>query len=268
MAITGDFTTPGFSIRTAYYLAKVSAATYETDPTTAEAELGMTGRAAAFVLGELAGFSAALEGALVVAFRGTDNFANWLTDGQVVQVHDDPYPGKVHRGFATALAQLWPGVLEKLPPPGTVPVWVTGHSLGGALATLAAIRLENAGYTVRAVYTFGSPRVGNLDFYHDYEPVNYRFVNNDDVVPHVPLETLIVGVPASGIFHFVYKHVGTLEYLDRHGHLSQGMSDWVAKKDFILHALLRNGGSPWPQAVEDHHIANYVSAIGTNLPPS
>ena len=120
----------------------------------------------------------------------------------------------------------------------------------------AAYRLRAEGYPVRATYTYGSPRVGNLDFYNGYTPVNYRFVNNNDLVPHVPLEFLLVGLlpddfklfgnPLHGLRHFVYKHVGTLKYLDRHGRLGEGTFE--------------------PAAVNDHHIWNYVRAVGSNLP--
>jgi hypothetical protein len=110
--------------------------------------------------------------------------------------------------------------------------------------------------------------VGDLDFYHGYPAVGYRVVNNDDLVTHVPLETQILPVPGAnllGLKHFTYMHVGTLEYLDRHGTLNEGMSDWEAKKDFILTGLLRSGGEPWPRAIEDHRIENYIAALKTNL---
>src|SRR5262245_2518380 len=123
MTIDGDFTNSGFSIRTAYYLAKACAAAYLDDIADAVVELGMAGRAGAFVFGEFNGFVADLDGAIVVAFRGTASIENWLTDGRVVQIEDEAYPGKVHRGFAGALQVIWPGLLERLPPVGTRPVW-------------------------------------------------------------------------------------------------------------------------------------------------
>jgi len=79
---------------------------------------------------------------------------------------------------------------------------------------------------------------------------------------------MVLGVRHRGLVLFRYKHVGTLEYLDRHGHLGEGMSDWSAKKEFILNALMRSGGTIEPDALADHHIDNYIKAIGTNLPTS
>ncbi len=265
MALDNDFTASGFSLKSAYYLAKVSEAAYRSDLSGVVVELGFPPETPVLMFGEYFGFVADVGGAVVLAFRGTDSFDNWLTDGNVAQVSDPAYPGKVHRGFAAALGLMWPGLKERLP--AGRPVWVTGHSLGGALATLAGVRLLADGYDVPAVYTFGSPRVGDLDFYAGYRPVNYRVVNNDDLVAHIPLETMILAVRPFGLRQFTYKHVGTLEYLDRHGKLGEGMSGWDAKKEFILSGLVRAGGTPGPRAVEDHRIANYVAAIASNLPP-
>ena len=53
------------------------------------------------------------------------------------------------------------------------------------------------GRAVRAAYTYGSPRVGDVTFYETYMPVLYRVVNNDDIVPHVPLRWMLVGLRLS-----------------------------------------------------------------------
>ncbi|HKB37244.1 MAG TPA: lipase family protein [Gemmataceae bacterium] len=267
MVIDSDLDAPSFSVRTAYYLAHACQAAYLDTLGDWAVELALGPTADTFQFGAFHGFVANMERVSLVAFRGTDNIENWVTDGHTVQVEDKTYPGKVHQGFAEAMGEIWPGLRERLPAPaGSRPVWVTGHSLGGALATLAAIRLESEGYTVRAAYTYGSPRVGNLDFYEAYQPINYRFVNNNDVVPHVPLEFMVLGVRHRGLVLFRYKHVGTLKYLDRHGHLGEGMSDWDMKKEFTLNALMRSGGTIEPDALADHRIDNYVRAIATNLP--
>ena len=89
----------------------------------------------------------------------------------------------------------------------TTKLVICGHSLGGALASLTAYeistRLKEFEYPTRItvqVYTFGEPRVGNLQFATEYNrrvPLTYRVVYRDDVVPHVPLES------------FGYYHEGT-----------------------------------------------------------
>ncbi|KAJ9529583.1 hypothetical protein QJQ45_013902 [Haematococcus lacustris] len=74
-------------------------------------------------------------------------------------------------------------------------LWVTGHSLGGAMATLTALGLKRQGYNVAGLYTFGSPRVGNAGFSRLFRDAglwtrSYRFVNEDDAVPQVPLTVM------------------------------------------------------------------------------
>jgi hypothetical protein len=277
MNIPNDFSSPGFSIQTAYYLVNACSVSYLDQFGDWAVTLALGERAAMFQLGELHGFVADMEDATLLAFRGTDSIATWLVDGRALQIADPAYSGRVHRGFANALRAIWPDLKQQMPPPTAGrPVWVTGHSLGAALATLAAVRLLNEGYDVRATYTYGSPRVGNLDFYNGYKPVNYRFVNNNDLVPHVPPEFMLAAIPledrelfgnpAQGLLHFAYKHVGTLKYMDRHGKLGEGMSDWDQKKEFLAASLMRGQGLFEPAAVADHHIWNYVKAVGSNLP--
>ena len=110
--------------------------------------------------------------------------------------------GKVHRGFKEALDKVWPDLLphiRKIQEKGCK-IWVTGHSLGGALATLFAGRYGK----VQGVYTFGAPRVGNEGFREDFDVEIYRFVNNHDIVPRLP--------PPG-----IYVHVGNLKFIDGDG---------------------------------------------------
>jgi hypothetical protein len=119
--------------------------------------------------------------ALVVAFRGTDstNIHNWIIDLMIGQ--QSPYRGcpgcAVHSGFYAAWMVLAGRVVDALDgfaraaQPPSPPILVTGHSLGSALATLAAYELGLGGYPVRAVTTFGTPRVGNDAFAAAYDAV-------------------------------------------------------------------------------------------------
>jgi pimeloyl-ACP methyl ester carboxylesterase len=99
--------------------------------------------------------------------------------------------GKVHRGFLAALDSVWDQVLAAVNELGPErPIFVTGHSLGAALAQLAAIRLAANGQTVAAVYLYGSPRVGDADFVAAYnkllERQTYLHINHTDIVATIP----------------------------------------------------------------------------------
>lgn len=116
----------------------------------------------------------------ILAFRGTAGLETWLSNLNTIQV---PWIGEglVHRGFKNEFNKLWDevnGILSKL----RRPVFYAGHSLGGALAILTASLRPP-----RAVYTFGSPKVGDAVFAHSLLDTRiFRLINNRDIVPTVP----------------------------------------------------------------------------------
>lgn len=117
----------------------------------------------------------------VLVFRGTDTLRDSITDITLgVQFLIRHKPG-LHRGFRKALDSIWPDVEAEL---ATLdcPVFYTGHSLGAALATLAAARRPPT-----ATYNFGAPRVGNPAFARSVRhlPI-YRIVDDIDLVSMVP----------------------------------------------------------------------------------
>ena len=96
-----------------------------------------------------------------LAFRGTKTKENIKTDLRI-NVTEMPGVGKVHRGFYTAYTSIKPQVdaaLARHAEAGKDKIHITGHSLGGALATLAAVDLAQEGKNIDQVTTFGSPRV-------------------------------------------------------------------------------------------------------------
>ncbi|MGB3209139.1 MAG: lipase family protein [Desulforhopalus sp.] len=127
-----------------------------------------------------------------LVFRGTQGgLSSWLFNLSTVL---SPWPsgGRVHKGFKHLLMDAWQEIQPQLDHVPT-PLYYTGHSLGGALAVLAASLKEPS-----AVYTFGSPRVGNLEFINATQHINiYRVVNPRDIVTNIhPLPGLLhVGEP-------------------------------------------------------------------------
>ncbi|HYL76751.1 MAG TPA: lipase family protein [Bryobacteraceae bacterium] len=157
------------------------------------------------------GFVAQNATTVLVAFRGTNprERIDWIIDFNALK-DKGAFPGaQVHEGFFDALGAVWGQTLSgkqilpgRLLNRGNRAVWITGHSLGGALAELAAARtILESGIPVQGVYTFGQPRVGNDAFARKMEtPLGsriFRFINNLDIVPRVPL------------YGMGYRHYGT-----------------------------------------------------------
>jgi hypothetical protein len=166
----------------------------------------------------------------VLSFRGTeiDNFmgafADWVRNFDFNPV-DDVSGGRVHRGFAQNTAAVWndsdqnglKDYLSQVLGSGKRTLWITGHSLGAALATLAAERaVREGGFSVNGVYTFGSPFTGDASFKEHYGAQNlqsrtYRFVNSLDVVRSLPPDD-------------EYRHVGQLKFIDASGHVHEELA--------------------------------------------
>ena len=145
---------------------------------------------------------------LLVVFRGTDSFPDWLTN---LQVAKDPGPwGSVHEGFQDA---FWASTLLIGKTIGEMvddkEIWIAGHSLGGALAVLLAATLVENDIDVAGLYTYGAPRVGDTTFARQLnrslkKSANWRVVNEGDLVPHLPSELR-------------FSHTGTRRLLTKDG---------------------------------------------------
>ena len=155
----------------------------------------------------------------IVAFRGSEIWKKRETldlnevladlkadvDIRLVDWHQG---GKVHRGFKEALDEVWPDLLpyiSMLDDKGCK-VWITGHSLGGALAALCGGLYGKT----QGVYTFGSPWVGDKNFKKHLNVKVYRIVNGKDIVSRIP---------SFGIF----VHIGELKFIDNDGIIQDSM---------------------------------------------
>lgn len=124
------------------------------------------------------------EGMLVLAFRGTQpNVQDVLTDIKA-DLDDAPHGGRAHRGFLEAFGYVQKEIQEALDKHAGLPVYITGHSLGGALAMLATRYL--APNSIGATYTYGCPRAADEVFYEKVKTPVYGIINCADAVPRVP----------------------------------------------------------------------------------
>ncbi|MGO4369807.1 lipase family protein [Paenibacillus sp. 2TAB19] len=139
------------------------------------------------------GFVLTSEQASVLAFRGSGSAEDWVADFIAQQNVYRPVKnaGQTHKGFTDIYMSTRNEVLALIQTlPADKPLFITGHSLGGALATLAAIDIaSNTAIRSPIVYTFGAPRVGDPKFVRAYNTIidtHWRFQNEFDIVPHLP----------------------------------------------------------------------------------
>lgn len=189
----------------------------------------------------------------LVVFRGTepDEVADLATD---LELSTTKWDGdvRVHAGFDAAFESVRGAIEAWLAKHAPLPPIVTGHSLGAALATLAASR-----WRASRLVTFGCPRVGNEAFAHTIPAQsNRRYVDGCDVVTEIPPE-----IPN------LYVHAGTAIYIDRHGRLQPG---WNAERiaidrgdarlDYLAKFAWRFG-NVLMRDLADHAPINYVRAF-------
>lgn len=193
----------------------------------------------------------------VLAFRGTAQLEDWLVNLEVTAA-DWPQGGCVHEGFQEALDDVWDeitGVLDSLDS-GT-PVFYTGHSLGAALATLAASRRPP-----RALYTYGSPRVGDRGFAATLAKVPvFRVVNNRDVVTTLP----------PSLPHLKLAHAGQLRYITHDNRMlvdpsrEEMKGDRKKASEALEDTVDRRRWFDPVQKLADHSPINYVTHLERHL---
>ncbi len=122
----------------------------------------------------------------VLVFRGTEQKTeDYVTDLEAGKIFLIDSKVGIHEGFLEAFNSVWSSISRELSGL-SCPLFFTGHSLGAALATLAA-----AWHAPKALYTFGSPRVGNEYFAATLASLpHYRVVDDEDVITTVPPEVL------------------------------------------------------------------------------
>lgn len=176
----------------------------------------------------------------LIGFRGSEETgtADWITDLKFVLSAYPFVPAgagavKVHYGFIQAFSSVRDAILQMVRDSKQHKVLTTGHSLGGALAVLAALDVrQNVPDKQVSCYTFGSPKVGDpafANYYNKLVPNTFRIVNDADVIPTIP--------PAG------YAHVGQLYHLGPVGTDTGGLVEAITKR------------------VSDHLPHNYIAAL-------
>lgn len=189
----------------------------------------------------------------VIACRGTEpnEWNDIRADVNAAAVVTEAL-GKVHKGFNAEVNDIWP-LLEDALVYNTRNLWLCGHSLGGAMATICAGRcfLSELKCTPKGLFTYGSPRVGDRQFVNFVRLDYSRWVNNNDIVTRVP--------PA----WMGYRHAGREYYLDNTGRLKH-LSGWFRVRDRLRGFFL--GLTQFRiDHFSDHAIDRYIENIRREL---
>ncbi len=187
---------------------------------------------------------------VLVVFCGSEGhdakaaMRDWLTDASFWPLEVEG--GRIHRGFHYALESVWEeldtavaGPLEE-----GLALWLTGHSLGGALANLAAYRWHRQGVPVAGVYTFAAPKAGDAAFVADFqqrlEGRSQQWSTTLDPFPRLPEITERAAYEKLGVTNMVHAH---------------GQAE--------LDTTLRMSSVPNPLA---HRVSSYVNYLYRALP--
>jgi len=147
---------------------------------------------------------------IIIVCRGTEvkEWADVKADLTIDLVTSRSGYGCVHRGFRNYVDNVWYIVRNHILDNPTKKLWLTGHSLGAAMATLMAKQFVSSpiNHPVEALFTYGSPRVGNRSYINLFNDkiIHHRWVNDGDIVTKVP-------------FSPWYYHCGTLHHISSSG---------------------------------------------------
>jgi hypothetical protein len=237
-----------------------------------------------FSVGNTQAYLAQSDEFLILAFRGSekptglDGLQDWLlTNANNFLILPEGDLGidfaaagvgaRFHRGFISALGSIWAPVfaaVNKALEEKERPLFVCGHSLGGALAQLASWRLQKNYVAVEQLYTFGAPMVGNdaaaAAFDKEFAGKIFRFVDTPDLVPRLPTVSLVANS---------YRHCEKEFLLGAVAEAASGLG--------FFSGLASSLGEAWNDGVKEtiwkqlndrlsaHDILNYQKLVGDRL---
>ncbi len=190
---------------------------------------------------------------LAIAFRGTDEIADWLDNLNAFSL--DRFFGSFHRGFFASFEDVWQPLFSEYMRLRAIkkrPLFLSGHSLGGAMASIAAAQLIHEDLPFSSVYTFGQPRAMNRAtsriFNAECKNRYFRFHNNNDIITRVPARAM------------GYSHVGSYLYISQEKVINRESGFWYRFVDHV-DGFIDSIGKKGLDGVEDHSIDDYLSAV-------
>lgn len=154
---------------------------------------------------------------IIIAFRGTSSTTNWISDAIATQIKFTYVQQEclTHKGFTDIYASARDEIMAVLARLSSAKkLYITGHSLGAALATLCAIdAAANSSFTAPHLFNYGSPRVGDPAFakaFASYVSSSFRIANLFDIVTYAP--PTVYKVPKKNTKYY-YRHIETLQSL-------------------------------------------------------
>ena len=214
-------------------------------------------------------FVAENDAEMYIVFRGSKGFRDWIANMKILKSKTDF--GKVHSGFMDAFVVVREKIFTAMvrARENNKKLYLSGHSLGGALATIAAADSNfNIGSTpIEGIYTYGMPKTSNRTAANyinsNFGSRFFRFVNDRDIVTRIP--------PGS-------RHVGRLIHFDKHGEIKNANSNTettmlaeqnidditVEQFELIQKGLKRNKGVVTEGEMigaDDHSIGKYIEIL-------
>nr|VFJ43022.1 MAG: Lipase (class 3) [Candidatus Kentron sp. DK] len=191
---------------------------------------------------------------LCMVFRGTDELSDWLDN--LDSFSKKELFGRFHGGFWDCVEDVWEPLFARyqaLRKEQERPLFITGHSLGGAMATIVAARFLHEGLPFANVYTFGQPRAmrpgAAMKFNAGCKSRFFRFHNNNDIVTRVP--AALMG----------YRHVGNHLYISEEKRIYREIGFWFRFLDFFDGIFSRLKKNQWLDPIEDHDMDEYLEAV-------
>jgi hypothetical protein len=255
-----------FDLRNGWWLCDAAFLAYSPDDEIAKTYAPLSARVTSFAGRHgTACCVAAADEWIVLAFRGTEVTHFWAaalditTDASLIPTLDE-HQHWVHGGFLRGVDEVWQQVRAHLAAEQTRrqrPLWITGHSLGAGLATIAAARCsDDPALGAVGLYVYASPPVGDRHFAAGITMPAYRVANSSDWLTHV----------AYGAF----SPVGSLMFIDANGYVHGHMPSAIAQAISVTQQLAASAalfirgfrtfdrGIPLPPSIADHAPINYA----------